>query len=145
MQTCTDCEKRDTCKKLCPEMEAYISEGERSFSHRWVKPTVMEEILEEGDGFPSILQGKSFRNWVFVLHYLDGMQMNDLTWHLPLEKEQIQKIIDQLYDDINYEENENKRLILTYRIKQGKSVTEISDILGLSNPYIHKIINEYTR
>jgi hypothetical protein len=143
MITCKDCPKRDKCKKLCKKMEDFLNEDTKSFSFRWTRPKFLEASITDDFEFPNIMASKSYRAWIYELHFLDKKDSEFIACHLPLEKETIEDMIYQIKEDIDKVDNENKREILNEHIVNELDIAETCKKTGFSKVYIYRVLKEY--
>jgi hypothetical protein len=143
MKTCENCPRRDKCKKLCKSMERILNEETKSFSFRWTKPKFIEASLTDNFEFPNIMASKSYRAWVYELHFLDKKDCEFISLHLPLEKETIEDMIYSIREDIDKVDNENKKIILREHLVNGLSIFKTHKKTGFSQPYIYRVLKEY--
>lgn len=145
MKSCLDCspERKAKCKKLCKNMQRVLNKETKSFSFRWTKPKILEGTITDDFEFPDIMNAKSYRAWIYELYFLDKMGVEEIAFHLPLEKETIEDIVFQIKEGINNVDNKNKKVILTEHLINRLSILKTHKKTGFSKPYIYRVLREY--
>jgi hypothetical protein len=143
MKTCLDCEKRDSCKKLCKSMEKFLNRETKSFSFRWTRPKFLEVDLTNDFEFPNIMAAKSYRAWIYELYFLDNKSVEEISHQLPLEVDTIEDILHQIRENVDKVDNKNKREILWEHLVNGSDVVKTHRRTGFSKVYIYRVLKEY--
>lgn len=136
---CTNCKRREKCKRLCAKALKYANEEykeTRELPVGKVKYLNYEEIWPEPTS-------KSESKLVYEMHFLDGMKVEDISFHITMAEEDIADIIYRLRNNVDKDITKKKNQILVLHFLKGLNLTQAAKIVGVSKPYAHYVISEY--
>jgi PP-loop superfamily ATP-utilizing enzyme len=80
---------------------------------------------------------------VYEMYILDRRSIDDILFHIKLEKSEVEYVLDKLRNNFKNKENSRVRRILEAHFVHRKKVTKIARQEQVMHSYVSKIINKY--
>ena len=93
MELCDKCEYKDVCTKLCKKAEVYVSQDYISQK---------ELTIPYIDNFSEMIDYKlnKYTKKTIINLYKDGMDTNEISYHVPFSKQYVRKVIREYKEDL---------------------------------------------